>query len=131
MQINSVLSKIILWVSALIISSYADTKMSSDLTLLVSNAQKDGWVTMPDTNNNSIKMTKTLTDTRMMTGVHTRWNRVTETVDATAVVTESKGKILITQTSAITNPRLQKQFYNAIASLQKTTSPIIEISGNN
>lgn len=137
MNTRFVFSKIMILASILIVSLYADNKMSinnledkkisRDLAIFMTHAQNDGWKVITDSQNNSISITKKFTDSRMLTGVHTRWNRVTETVDATAVVTESNGKIIVNQTTTIKNPRHQMQFDNAIASLQKSTIGMIPI----
>lgn len=93
--------------------------ISADLAMLAMQAQNEGWKIISTTKDNHIEMKKMLTDSRMLTGVHTRWNRVTDTLDATAIVTLSDGKMLIKSTTEIKNPRHQKQFEDAIASLQK------------
>lgn len=116
-------------ISMISISAQADNHMpavelkakniSGDLTILAKQAQSDGWKVSSTAENNTIEMKKTLTDTYMQTGVHTRWNRKTETVDATALATLSDGKVIIRPMSEIKNRRHQKQFDDAIASLQK------------
>jgi len=132
MNTRSLLSKAIILTTVLIVSLFAENKMSinnledrkisHNLAMFITNAENDGWKILTDGQNNSINITKTFTDSRMLTGVHTRWNRVTETLDVTAVVTESNGKIIVNQTTTIKNPRHQIQYDNAIASLQKSTN---------
>lgn len=112
--------------SVLSVSAAADSvtelpvkNISGDLAVLAVQAQNNGWEIVASGQNNSIEMKKSLTATRVLSGVHNRWKRVTDSVDATAVATVSDGKIIISSSTPIKNPRHQQQFDEAVASLEK------------
>ena len=92
--------------------------ISGDLAVLAMQAQNDGWHIV-STSDDTIKMQKSLSETRRLSGVHTRWKRVTDTVDATVVAKLSNGKILLSTTTDIKSPGHKEQLNDALASLEQ------------
>lgn len=115
--------------SVLSISSFANSKqnvyaelktysVSFDLVMLATLAKNDGWEIMPNKTQNSIELKKTLKTTRMLSGVRTRWKRVSENYDAVAVASVDNGKITISSKTSIEDNRYKEKFSDSIQKLQ-------------
>lgn len=105
-------------VSADSVAELAAKNISGDLAVLAMQAQNDGW-TVVSTSDDTVTMRKSLSETRRLSGVHTRWKRVTNTVEAMVVAKMSDGKIVISTATDIERPAHKQQLNDALASLER------------